>query len=32
MIHGILSVGGLYVLLGVEALLTVADKIVTLFH
>ncbi len=32
MIHGIISVGGLYMIIGINVILTVAEKIVSLFH
>ncbi len=32
MIHGILSVGGLYVLLGIDVLITAAERIISLLH
>lgn len=32
MIHGIISVGGLYVLLGAQAIITIAGQIINLFH
>ncbi len=31
MIHGILSVGGLYLLLGIEVVVGVAERVISLF-